>query len=206
MRSLLARVDRVLGSLPGPNYSRAQDEMVANERAMIAEVWPLIVAWKRQTAEDDHDTMMLAMQTFANQALAKWAGQVADSVLTKVKCFAITYATFQFHRAVRAGLNSAEARVVVEDAREIVVDVRKPRARGYENSWWAPRSIFADRLENRGSRYWDDVLDFFGDPNHDIHTTKYTLPEFMRYTGMFTWDREKGKEAAVSSTASPKMF
>jgi hypothetical protein len=180
MRSLLARVDRVLGSLPGENYSQEE---------MIAEVWPLIVARKREMAEDDHDTMMLAMQTFANRALAKWAGRVADSVLAKVKCFAITYTTFQFHPAVRAGLNSAEARVVVEDARRIVMDVRKPRAKGYEDSWWAPRFIFADRLENRDSRYWDDVLDFFGDPDHDIHTTEYSLPAFMRYTGMFTCDR-----------------
>jgi hypothetical protein len=100
MRSLLALVDRVLGAFPGPHYSRAQDEMIANEKRLVAVVAPKMnehlvkLMMQYHKADIEHLSELrrpvLAMQQFIKGVLAGWVGDVAESVLVKVQCFAVT--------------------------------------------------------------------------------------------------------------------
>ena len=162
------------------------EEWVPERRAlttqdvMIQELWPQIQEERGRLmrADEDSATKMLDMQTFVHRSLRKWFRNVADSVLIKVACFAITYATFVVYPEARGG---AEARVVVEDPRQIVVDK-------VENGLML-------ELHQRHWLYWDDVLDFLGNPNNNIHRMRYTLPAYME------WDRRKQKDRASAFTA-----
>ena len=155
MRSLLARVDRVLGCEPGEHCTREQDERIANEKALVAVVAPLIDQQVRDLMLRHHNWKatdlrppLLAMQKFIKGVLAEWVGRVAERVLDKVQCYAIT----AFYARVR---NQAY------DPREIVT---------YEPSW-TQRS---DPLENRDSPYWTDAILFLN------CTDRRSLAEFMR--------------------------
>ena len=130
MRSLLARVDRVLGCESGE-----QDERIANEKALVAVVAPLIddqlavLIRKYHNWRATDPKPLLVMQTFMKGVLAEWVGRVAERVLDKVQCYAIT----AFY---------ARARKSAVDPRNIVT---------YEKS---------DPLENRDSPYWDEAILF----------------------------------------------
>jgi hypothetical protein len=150
MRSLLARVDRVLGCEPGEHCTREQDERIANEKALVAVVAPLIddqlavlIRKYHNWRATDLRPPLLAMQTYMKGLLAEWAGRVESATLVKVQCYAIT----AFY---------ARARKSAVDPREIVA---------YEKS---------DPLMNRNSPYWDEAILFLN------CTDRRSLAEFMR--------------------------
>ena len=147
---------------------------LTTEDAMIQELWPQIheERGRLMRAGEDSATKMLDMQTFVQRSLRKWSGHVADSVVRKVTCFAITYATFVVYREAGAG---AKAYVVVEDPRKIVVD----------NGWMLELHL------RHWRNYWDDVLDFLGNPDNNIRRMRYTLPAYME------WDRRKQRDRAA---------
>ena len=167
---LLTRADRVLRILSG--------DMVANEseQAVIQEMVPLIRSMLAQRGRDDEERM-LAMQKLISKQLKKWVGRVADSVLIKVLCFAVTASTFKKISDVNPMLSP-------------YIEVQDPRL-GVREYTERMRLFLSDPLENRNSRYWDDALDYFLDNSKDMGTYAYTLADFMRYRG-FTLDRRDG--------------
>ena len=166
---LLARMDRALGCLPGENYSRMQDEIIENERAMIAELGPLISS-QPQLRGEFNDKRMLRMQRFVKGQLKKWVGRVADNVLIQVQCYAITLSTFETRED--SWFSRHPVYVRVQDPRIEVTPYAK-----------YVRDCLSDRLQYRASPYWDDALDYFLDDSKDAQACTYTLAGFMKYTG-----------------------
>lgn len=168
---LLTRADRVLGVL-------SSGDMVASEpeQAVIQEIVPLMWNMLPRRGRDDEERM-LEMQKLISKQLKKWVGRVADSVLIKMLCFAVTASTFHKISNVNPALSP-------------YIEVQDPRL-GVAEYTGRMSSFMSPRLENRNSRYWDDALDYFLDDSKDMATGTYTLADFMKYKG-FTLDRLDG--------------